>query len=151
MSTVKPRIKLDKKQAKAGELVEVILVMRDVSERQAHQHRLEREATTDSLTGLANRRAFDETLAREWARAVRADTVLSLILLDVDHFKPFNDHYGFHQGDHAISLFAALLRRYFFSEGDFLGHVGDDDMRTRLNQPAGRRRAEAACSADNQR
>jgi len=47
---------------------------------------------------------------------------------DFDHFKPFNDHYGFHLGDHAISLFAALMRRYFFSEGDFLGHVGGDDF-----------------------
>ncbi|NKN39472.1 GGDEF domain-containing protein [Agrobacterium sp. a22-2] len=47
---------------------------------------------------------------------------------DFDNFKPFNDHYGFHLGDHAISLFAALLRRYFFSEGDFLGHVGGDDF-----------------------
>lgn len=47
---------------------------------------------------------------------------------DFDHFKPFNDHYGFHMGDHAISLFSALLRRYFFSEGDFLGHVGGDDF-----------------------
>src|SRR5690606_9798197 len=47
---------------------------------------------------------------------------------DFDHFKPFNDPYGFHMGDHAISLFSALLRRYFFSEGDFLGHVGGDDF-----------------------
>ncbi|MBW8320826.1 MAG: diguanylate cyclase, partial [Rhizobium sp.] len=47
---------------------------------------------------------------------------------DFDHFKPFNDHYGFQSGDHAISLFAALLRRYFFAEGDFLGHVGGDDF-----------------------
>ncbi|MGE7368509.1 bifunctional diguanylate cyclase/phosphodiesterase [Neorhizobium sp. NPDC001467] len=47
---------------------------------------------------------------------------------DFDNFKPFNDHYGFQIGDHAISLFAALMKRYFFSEGDFLGHVGGDDF-----------------------
>ncbi|MFN7103418.1 MAG: bifunctional diguanylate cyclase/phosphodiesterase [Pseudorhizobium sp.] len=47
---------------------------------------------------------------------------------DFDHFKPFNDNYGFHVGDHAISLFAALLRRYFFSDDHFLGHVGGDDF-----------------------
>ncbi|MDO1581392.1 bifunctional diguanylate cyclase/phosphodiesterase [Rhizobium oryzicola] len=47
---------------------------------------------------------------------------------DFDYFKPFNDHYGFQVGDHAISLFAALMKRYFFSEGDFLGHVGGDDF-----------------------
>lgn len=47
---------------------------------------------------------------------------------DFDNFKPFNDHYGFHMGDHAITLFAALMKRYFFSQGDFLGHVGGDDF-----------------------
>ena len=47
---------------------------------------------------------------------------------DFDHFKPFNDLYGFHVGDHAISLFAALLRRYFFSDELFLGHIGGDDF-----------------------
>src|SRR6218665_111588 len=47
---------------------------------------------------------------------------------DFDNFKPFNDHYGFQMGDHAISLFAALVKRYFFSDGDFLGHVGGDDF-----------------------
>lgn len=47
---------------------------------------------------------------------------------DFDNFKPFNDHYGFHMGDHAISLFAALMKRYFFSDEHFLGHVGGDDF-----------------------
>jgi diguanylate cyclase (GGDEF)-like protein len=47
---------------------------------------------------------------------------------DFDNFKPFNDHYGFQKGDHAISLFAALMKRYFFSEDDFLGHIGGDDF-----------------------
>jgi diguanylate cyclase (GGDEF)-like protein len=47
---------------------------------------------------------------------------------DFDNFKPFNDHYGFQMGDHAISLFAALMRRYFFSEEHFLGHIGGDDF-----------------------
>ncbi len=47
---------------------------------------------------------------------------------DFDNFKPFNDHYGFQKGDHAISLFAALMKRYFFSEEHFLGHIGGDDF-----------------------
>lgn len=47
---------------------------------------------------------------------------------DFDNFKPFNDRYGFHAGDHAISLFAALMRRYFFHESEFIGHVGGDDF-----------------------
>ncbi len=56
------------------------------------------------------------------------DEVRHFCYCDFDNFKPFNDHYGFHMGDHAITLFAALMRRYFFSEGDFLGHVGGDDF-----------------------
>jgi len=47
---------------------------------------------------------------------------------DFDNFKPFNDKYGFHVGDHAISLFSALMRRYFFAGGCFLGHIGGDDF-----------------------
>lgn len=47
---------------------------------------------------------------------------------DFDNFKPFNDRYGFHMGDHAISLFAALMRRYFFTADCFLGHIGGDDF-----------------------
>ncbi|RYC15276.1 GGDEF domain-containing protein [Ciceribacter ferrooxidans] len=77
------------------------------------------------LTGLPGNRAirdFMQDAARD------GDDVRHLCYCDFDNFKPFNDHYGFHLGDHAITLFAALLRRYFFSEGDFLGHVGGDDF-----------------------
>ena len=59
-----------------------------------------RELTlTDSLTGVANRRAFDERLDNEWRRAQRTRTPLSLIMLDIDHFKAYNDSYGHQQGD----------------------------------------------------
>lgn len=77
------------------------------------------------LTGLPGNRAI-----RDFMRdtALDGDTARFFCYCDFDHFKPFNDHYGFHQGDHAISLFAALMRRYFFSDGDFLGHVGGDDF-----------------------
>jgi len=77
------------------------------------------------LTSLPGNRAirdFMETTGRD------GDEARFFCYCDFDHFKPFNDHYGFHMGDHAISLFAALMRRYFFSEGDFLGHVGGDDF-----------------------
>jgi GGDEF domain-containing protein len=56
------------------------------------------------------------------------DEVRHFCYCDFDNFKPFNDSYGFHLGDHAISLFAALMRRYFFAERHFLGHVGGDDF-----------------------
>ncbi|KPF46879.1 bifunctional diguanylate cyclase/phosphodiesterase [Rhizobium sp. AAP43] len=77
------------------------------------------------LTGLPGNRAIRDFMRDS---ALDGDTTRFFCYCDFDHFKPFNDHYGFHQGDHAISLFAALMRRYFFSDGDFLGHVGGDDF-----------------------
>lgn len=91
------------------------------------------------LTGLPGNRAI-----RDFVQEVGRDEDQTRFFCycDFDNFKPFNDHYGFQMGDHAISLFAALMKRYFFSEGDFLGHVGGDDffigvrdwMREELNE-----------------
>ncbi|OJU06903.1 MAG: GGDEF domain-containing protein [Rhizobium sp. 63-7] len=77
------------------------------------------------LTGLPGNRAIREFMQ---SAGRDGDETRFFCYCDFDNFKPFNDHYGFHIGDHAISLFAALMRRYFFSEGDFLGHVGGDDF-----------------------
>ncbi|MFN7027525.1 MAG: bifunctional diguanylate cyclase/phosphodiesterase [Pseudorhizobium sp.] len=77
------------------------------------------------LTGLPGNRAISDFM-QEAGRD--DDDRRFFCYCDFDHFKPFNDHYGFHVGDHAISLFAALLRRYFFSDDHFLGHVGGDDF-----------------------
>jgi diguanylate cyclase (GGDEF)-like protein len=77
------------------------------------------------LTGLPGNRAIRDFM-QEAGRD--DDQTRFFCYCDFDHFKPFNDHYGFQMGDHAISLFAALMKRYFFSEGDFLGHVGGDDF-----------------------
>jgi diguanylate cyclase (GGDEF)-like protein len=77
------------------------------------------------LTGLPGNHAIRDFM-RETGRD--DDQARFFCYCDFDHFKPFNDHYGFHMGDHAISLFAALMRRYFFSEDHFLGHVGGDDF-----------------------
>ncbi|MEY9566321.1 PAS domain S-box-containing protein [Bradyrhizobium ottawaense] len=78
----------------SGAIDGVVAVVRDMTEQKDLQDKLASLARTDGLTGLANRRAFDERLADEWARARRDGTQLSLLLIDVDHFKKFNDHYG---------------------------------------------------------
>ncbi|WP_446479865.1 sensor domain-containing diguanylate cyclase [Bradyrhizobium vignae] len=77
----------------------VVAISRDMTEQKDLQDKLAALATSDGLTGIANRRHFDERLAEEWARAERDGTPLSLLLVDVDHFKKFNDQYGHQDGD----------------------------------------------------
>ncbi len=86
-------------------------------------------SNTDGMTGIANRRHFDQSLAHEWARAQRAQTPLSLIMLDVDVFKHFNDHYGHLAGDKCLQALALTLaqtggRR----EGDLVARFGGEEF-----------------------
>nr|MBF0626565.1 response regulator [Magnetococcales bacterium] len=68
-------------------------------ENRRQREALERIACTDALTRVANRARFDEVLEREWGRSLRSSLGISLILLDIDHFKKYNDHYGHCAGD----------------------------------------------------
>jgi diguanylate cyclase (GGDEF)-like protein len=77
------------------------------------------------LTGLPGNLAIVNFLR---SACSDADEVRYLCYCDFDSFKPFNDRYGFHAGDHAITLFAALMRRYFFHDNEFIGHIGGDDF-----------------------
>ena len=76
---------------------------------EASNHRLARQSITDELTGIGNRRCFDQTLANEWQRAARNGGPLSLLMLDIDHFKRYNDHYGHPAGDEALRRVAHAL------------------------------------------
>ena len=87
--------------------LEAVLVMRDVTERKLLEEQLSAMAMTDGLTGLANRRAFDEALEREWRRTLREGAQMSLLLLDIDHFKEFNDLNGHQVGDDCLRAVAA--------------------------------------------
>lgn len=71
--------------------------------------RLQELSTTDALTGLLNRRALDDNLAREISRATKARSPLSLIMIDIDHFKKFNDTYGHRVGDQALTTVAKVI------------------------------------------
>jgi diguanylate cyclase (GGDEF)-like protein/PAS domain S-box-containing protein len=94
-----------------GEPKETVLVMRDITERKTKEDDLSVLALTDSLTGLANRRAFDEALQREWLRTLREGSQISLLLLDVDNFKEFNDRYGHQVGDDCLRAIAVVIGR----------------------------------------
>jgi diguanylate cyclase (GGDEF)-like protein/PAS domain S-box-containing protein len=92
-----------------GDPTEHVIVMRDITERKLLEEKLSALALTDGLTGLANRRAFDEDLDREWKRTLREGSQISLLLIDIDHFKAFNDRYGHQFGDDCLRAVAVAV------------------------------------------
>jgi diguanylate cyclase (GGDEF)-like protein len=90
--------------------------------------RLQQLSDTDGLTGLYNRRHFDEVLARDWARAVRQREPLAAMMLDVDHFKAFNDHYGHPAGDACLQQLAQLLRNLLRRDTDLVARYGGEEF-----------------------
>ena len=85
-------------------------------------------STLDGLTGIPNRRHFDSIIAREWNRASRTNTPLSLILCDIDHFKAYNDHYGHQKGDNVLVRIANLLQENARREGDLAARYGGEEF-----------------------
>ena len=100
--------------------------------------RLETLTITDALTGIYNRRHFDEVLRSEWNRAVRSGLPLSAIMCDVDHFKKYNDMYGHRAGDECLFMAAGALRGVIHRDGDKLFRYGGEEFIAVLpNTPAG--------------
>jgi len=90
--------------------------------------KLELLSNTDGLTGIANRRNFDHALAIEWSRAQRSGSSLSLILLDVDHFKHYNDQYGHLAGDDCLCAIASALSLGGQRASDMTGRFGGEEF-----------------------
>jgi len=101
--------------------------MRDITDRLENERRLQEMALTDSLTGLANRRAFLEQLDQAHARALRHGTRLAVLYGDVDHFKAINDTYGHAAGDAVLRQVSGRLRSHFRTE-DTVGRLGGDEF-----------------------
>lgn len=103
--------------------------------------RLKRLVSVDSLTGIANRRHFDRSLDREVRRARREGRPLSLIFLDLDEFKGFNDNYGHARGDEVLRRVAQTLNETFRRGGDFVARYGGEEFAVVLPDVDARRAA----------
>jgi len=89
---------------------------------------LQKLAALDSLTGIGNRRAFDDTLQNEWQRGQRTKTPLSMLLCDVDHFKLYNDEYGHQAGDLCLKKVAAVLTEQLKRPADLVARYGGEEF-----------------------
>lgn len=100
------------------------------AEQELHNARNELEviALTDSLTLLGNRRCFDTTLQKEWRRAYRNNSSVAIILLDIDWFKQFNDHYGHLHGDECLTQVASLISGSVTRPGDLAARYGGEEF-----------------------
>ena len=95
---------------------------------EAANDELARLSTTDPLTGLFNRRYFDETLANEVSRACRSRSALSMLMIDVDHFKKYNDALGHPAGDACLKKVAGVLRKNAQRGGEFAARIGGEEF-----------------------
>jgi diguanylate cyclase (GGDEF)-like protein len=89
---------------------------------------LEQHALIDCLTGIPNRRNFDETLAREWRRAMRKNTDLALVIADIDFFKGYNDHYGHRAGDACLREVAQAMAQALKRPSDMPARYGGEEF-----------------------
>ncbi len=89
---------------------------------------LQRLSTTDGLTGISNRRMFDELSVREWRRCERMKKPISLVMVDVDHFKLYNDHYGHQAGDECLKTVAAQMQRAAPRPSDLVARYGGEEF-----------------------
>jgi diguanylate cyclase (GGDEF)-like protein len=105
---------------------------RDLEEANAHLAKaietLHRLSTTDPLTGAANRRQFDDAIDLEWRRAARAQTPVALMMIDIDHFKAFNDARGHQAGDDCLRRVAETLRQRLHRAGDLVARYGGEEF-----------------------
>jgi diguanylate cyclase (GGDEF)-like protein len=113
----------------------ILAILRDVSERKAAEqalrkayHALKALAATDPLTHLANRRRLDQCLSSEWRRGMREQRPLSLLLLDIDFFKSYNDTYGHLRGDSCLKKIAESVTSVVSRPGDLAARFGGEEF-----------------------
>jgi diguanylate cyclase (GGDEF)-like protein/PAS domain S-box-containing protein len=118
-----------------GHPIGFLNLVRDISERKRTEEHLqsayramETLVVVDALTGIANRRRFDDALATEWRRALREGSKLSLLLIDADHFKRYNDTYGHVRGDSCLKQIAEAALDVVLRPGDLVARYGGEEF-----------------------
>lgn len=115
-------------RAADGKLLGVLEAVRDLTATKEAEAKLRSLAGLDALTGIANRRTFNETLASEWRRAMRARNPLSLLIVDIDHFKQFNDSLGHQRGDECLRAVAVAMADVALRAGDLPARYGGEEF-----------------------
>jgi diguanylate cyclase (GGDEF)-like protein len=105
-----------------------LFLAREIGRRALAEDKLEELATTDSLTGLRNRRKFDAALEEEWRRATRQKTPLALLMIDADHFKSYNDTFGHQAGDQILIGVAICIADSVRRAGDCAARYGGEEF-----------------------
>ncbi|MCG2641082.1 MULTISPECIES: sensor domain-containing diguanylate cyclase [Bradyrhizobium] len=105
-----------------------IVLAREIGRRADAESRLEEMATTDALTGLRNRRKFDQVIDMEWRRAMRQKTQVALLMIDADHFKAYNDTFGHQAGDQVLVGIAICISDSVRRAGDCAARYGGEEF-----------------------
>ncbi len=121
-SALRIKYETDQRKAREAELVKVL------EELESANKELRRLSSLDGLTGIANRRHFDEIYEVEWRRAARDGHELSILFLDIDFFKFYNDTYGHQQGDDCLKIIAATAGSQLKRSGDLLARYGGEEF-----------------------
>src|SRR4051794_25252292 len=111
-----------------GNLIAVVETLRDMTDQKRAEMALQTLAAKDALTGLANRRSFDQALELEWTRAMRSGKSMALLFADVDHFKRFNDCHGHQGGDECLRAVAATIGKNAIRPTDLAARYGGEEF-----------------------
>jgi diguanylate cyclase (GGDEF)-like protein/PAS domain S-box-containing protein len=111
-----------------GNLTAVVETLRDITAYKKAMLNLENLALVDGLTGVINRRAFDDKLLNEWLRCCRDKTALALAILDIDYFKLYNDGYGHQAGDECLKLVAKTITKAVYRPADSVARYGGEEF-----------------------
>jgi diguanylate cyclase (GGDEF)-like protein len=117
-------------------LVSTIVLAREIGRRAEAERKLEELATTDALTGLRNRRKFDQVIDLEWRRAMRQKTPVALLMIDADHFKAYNDTFGHQAGDQVLVGIAICISDSVHRAGDCAARYGGEEFAVLLPNTA---------------